>query len=644
MVAITSSPGLHNLCLHLITLTLHLSRHHVISAASPNTFEVVGTTGVSAQQFFVGGINKVYILDKVENNPTKLAGTTKPAWATEYDLRTNTFRTMAVSSNTFCAGGAALGNGSYISVGGNKAVTYGGLDGTNLAAPYYDDDGARSIRLLDPCDDDEKCQWSVNPGGSLLQAKRWYPTVETLEDGSVIIIGGCTDGGYVNDANQNIPTIEYFPSKGQPSGLNILTTSLPANLYTLTWLLPSGNLLLQTNLATEVFDYKNNVEYPLPNMPHAVRTYPASGATAMLPLTPRNNYTATILFCGGTNLQPDQWVLNWNIAAYPADATCVSITPDVSTTWVDEDNLFEGRSMGQFVIMPDGRLWLGNGISKGTAGYGNTSWAIGQSFGNDPIYAPAYYDPLAQKGNRWSRPMGNATVARMYHSVASLLSDGSIFIAGSNPNADYIAPGTPNYPFPTEYRAEKFYPDYYTKPRPKPTGLPKSLSYGGDYFNVSLSAGDLSSSSALSTAIVSVVRVGYSTHAMNMGQRYLQLNTTWSLNGDGSGVLCVSQMPPNVALFPPGPAMMFVVVNGVPSAGVMVMVGTGKIGPQPVGSVTQMPGSLTDWNGSGSSGGADSSKSKARQHSAAQRMKNVNIKQLGLAACVVIGELLLSTY
>ena len=27
----------------------------------------------------------------------------------------------------------------------------------------------------------------------------------------------------------------------------------------------------------------------------------------MLPLTPANNYTATVLFCGGTNLQPDQW-------------------------------------------------------------------------------------------------------------------------------------------------------------------------------------------------------------------------------------------------------------------------------------------------------------------------------------------------
>lgn len=594
---------------------LVISSPTLLASPSPNTFEVVGTTGVSAQQFFVAGVNKIYILDKVENNPTKLAGTNRPAWATEYDIRTNTFRTMDVTTNTFCAGGAVLGNGTWLSVGGNKAVKAGGLDGVNLQGPYYDDDGAKSVRLLDPCDNDTNCQWSVNPGGALLQAKRWYPTVETLEDGSAIIIGGCTDGGYVNDANQNVPTIEYYPSKGPAVGLNFLTTTLPANLYTLTWLLPSGNLFLQTNLATEIFDYKKNVEYPLPNIPHAVRTYPASAATAMLPLTPKNNYTATILFCGGTNLQPDQWVTNWNIAAYPADSSCVKMSPDVSTTWEDEDSLFEGRSMGQFVIMPDGRLWMGNGIAKGTAGYGNTSWALGQSFGADPLFAPAYYDPQAAKGSRWSRPMSNATVPRLYHSVASLLSDGSIMTAGSNPNADYIAPGTAGYPFVTEYRAEKFYPDYYTKSRPKPTGLPTSLSYGGASFDVKLSTSDVGDQSHLQNTLVSVVRTGYSTHAMNMGQRYLQLNNTFTTNSDGSATLHVSQMPPCVACFPPGPAFIFVVVNGVPSNGTMVMVGNGVIGAQTTLPAAPLPGTLASWVSTASSNTTNANNGAKTSHS-----------------------------
>lgn len=252
--------------------------------------------------------------------------------------------------------------------------------------------------------------------------------------------------------------------------------------------------------------------------------------------------------------------------------------------------------MGQFVMMPDGRLWMGNGIAKGTAGYGNTSWALGQSFGSNPLHSPAYYNPNAPKGSRWSRPNANATVSRLYHSVASLLADGSILTAGSNPNADYIAPGTPNYPFPTEYRAEKFYPDYFTRTRPSPSALPKTLSYGGNYFNVSLKSTDLGKqSSALPKTIVSVVRTGYSTHAMNMGQRFLQLNSTYTLNDDGSGILHVSQMPPCVACFPPGPAMMFVVVDGVPSNGVMVMVGNGQIGTQTIAVASDLPGTITDW-------------------------------------------------
>lgn len=39
-----------------------------------------------------------------------------------------------------------------------------------------------------------------------------------------------------------------------------------------------------------------------------------------------------------------------------------------------------------------------------------------------------------------------------------------------------------------------------------------------------------------------------------MGQRLLQLDSTYTGNADGTGVLHVSQMPPNPAIFVPGPA------------------------------------------------------------------------------------------
>lgn len=48
------------------------------SAATPGTFEIVGNSGVSAQQLFLGNSEKVYILDKVQGNAATVSG--HPAW------------------------------------------------------------------------------------------------------------------------------------------------------------------------------------------------------------------------------------------------------------------------------------------------------------------------------------------------------------------------------------------------------------------------------------------------------------------------------------------------------------------------------------------------------------------------------------
>lgn len=45
------------------------------------------------------------MIDKTENNPVAVNG--HPAWAVEYNINTDTYRTMDVVSNTFCAGGTS---------------------------------------------------------------------------------------------------------------------------------------------------------------------------------------------------------------------------------------------------------------------------------------------------------------------------------------------------------------------------------------------------------------------------------------------------------------------------------------------------------------------------------------------------------
>ena len=166
---------------------------------------------------------------------------------------------------------------------------------------------------------------------------------------------------------------------------------------------------------------------------------------------------------------------------------------------------------------------------SGVAGYGNDSWAIGQSYADHPILNPAIYNLSAPGGSQWSRDgLSASAVPRMYHSTATLLPDGegalfrvtrysndctgTVLVAGSNPNPDYVDSGIP---FPTEYRLEKFYPAYFKQRRPLPAGIPNSLRYGGPFFNISLSASDLfEDAENVKRSKVVVMRTGFSTHTM----------------------------------------------------------------------------------------------------------------------------------
>jgi hypothetical protein len=566
---------------------------------------------------FLGTKNKVYVLDKSENNPVTINGKygTHPAWAVEYDIASNNCmhsplvplgvlltsdRTMDVYSNTFCAGGGVLGNGTWVVFGGNQPVTTDGVAVADAGA-YHNTDGGTAIRMINPCDD-ESCEWiqgessyditAQNTGGYLqMTGRRWYPMVEALEDGSLIIIGGDKNGGYVNTAAQDNPTYEFFPPKGdgQAVYLQFLADTLPVNLYALTWLMPSGRLFMQANRASILYDWKKQSTIDLPKMPYATRVYPASAATAMLPLTPANNYNPTILFCGGSN--PPQWgndgTAGYNVTAVPADNTCVRISPDdPNPTYEDDDYMFEGRSMGQFVYLPDGTLWMANGVSMGTAGYGNDKYSVGQSYGQNPVYMPAIYNSSAPLGGRWNRTGLSASPnERMYHSTAILLPDSSILISGSNPNADFT-----NEQWRSRTDVEKWFPWYYNEQRPVLDSPPTTLSYGGASWNVSL--GSITDEATVASAKVVVIRGGFNTHAIGFNQRYLQLDSSYTIDmNSNTSTLHVSQMPGDSGpfIFQPGPAMIFLVVNGVPSEGEFVMIGSGRLGDQPTTTNAALP-------------------------------------------------------
>jgi hypothetical protein len=607
-------------------------------AATAGSFEEVGNTLVSAMMMFMGNNQKVYIIDKAEGNEAKVNG--HPAWGSVWDIDTHESTVMDITTNTFCSSGYHVPNGSFVTFGGNGAAGPGASEGSEVTPgaffatwdqTYQDFDGGQSIRVLNPCTSDDdftsaQCQWFDNPATLAMQRRRWYSTAESLGDGTIVLIGGFQNGGYIlrNVPNNNPHdgaelTYEFHPSNGQtPLEVNFLVKTSGLNAYPLTWLMSSGKMFMQANLSSTLWDYKDNTETALPDMPNGVvRVYPASAATAMLPMTPANNYSQTIIFCGGSDMPEPAWgnftfpfINTWD---YPASKDCQRINPEPadgsSPQYIQDDDLPQGRTMGQFIILPDGKLLVVNGGLNGTAGFSDKGTLLtnenpfGESLASGPVGTPAIYDPEAPAGSRWSSAgLSTSNIARLYHSTALLLPDASVFIAGSNPNLDVNV--SDSIPYPTEYRAEKFYPPYFSaSTRPAPSGVPSKLTYGGDPFDITIPASSYSGTgnAAANSTIVSVVRTGWTTHAMNMGQRYMQLRNTYTVNKDGSIVLHVAQMEPNPNLFQPGPALLFVVVNGTPSNGTYVIIGSGAVEAQSTAAAAQLPANiLSDTNGSAS--------------------------------------------
>jgi len=571
------------------------------AAVVPGGFEIIGESGVSALLVSHSTPNTVYIVDKTEANELQVNG--HAAWATEYDLRTNKIRPMDIRTNTFCAAGVVLGNGTLLNVGGNLAVTTNNTAIQPTAASqeniYGTVDGRRGIRLLDPCDDGN-CEWSDRPARQM-NSPRWYPTTELLEDGTSIIFGGSKDGGYINPDDN--PTYEYFPNRGADIESALLKRTYPLNLYALAWLLPDARLFINSDYENVVFDHVQNQETILPNIPHAFRVYPASGAAWLSPLTSADNYTHQINFCGGLNRTKDDLTNSvwgppaFNALRYAADDSCTSIRPlDETPKWTDFDSLPTGRVMVNAIILPDLTTLLINGAEFGTAGYGARGAApwmnAGSSFADGPLLTPVIFDPKRPVGKQWSSEgLSASTIPRLYHSSAILLQDGSVFVAGSNPNAD-VVPLANKYG--TEYRVEKFYPPYFSSShRPEPVGLPDKLSYGGEPFVIELSKQDLfGDQKNVENIMVTFIRNGYTTHAINFSQRAIKLDFSYELLTNGGARLHVSQLP-SPTIFPPGPALLHVVVDGIPSQGKFVMAGSGELGTQTVLPTTALPANST---------------------------------------------------
>ncbi len=326
-------------------------------------------------------------------------------------------------------------------------------------------------------------------------------------------------------------------------------------MYPFIHLLSTGDLFIFVSKSAEVFNVAENlVVASLPDLIGDYRTYPNGGGSVLLPLFSTNQWAPEIVVCGGGAYQD---------ITSPTDPSCGSIEPfSANPTWALE-SMPEGRGMVEGVLLPDGNvLWL-NGANQGAEGFG---------LATAPTLEALIYNPTKPVGQRFTTG-ASSTIARLYHSVALLLLDGTVMVAGSNPVQQPVLTPVPNQTpsedFITEFRVEVYTPPYLQGNAQRPTNVvlsSQTLAADASAFTITLNA------PAGNTAIaVALYHGGYVTHSLHMNHRMLFLDNNGYVAGATSQTLTVTT-PPNNNIAQPGPYVVYVTCDGVPAIGQFVMV------------------------------------------------------------------------
>ncbi|CZR63858.1 related to glyoxal oxidase precursor [Phialocephala subalpina] len=518
-------------------------------APNGGRFIVVGQSGVPAMHAGLMPNGRVFFLDKLENYTQLKTSDGYYAMSSEYDPATNNVVPLAYSTNAFCSGGTFLADGRVISVGGNAPLTW--LD-PNIG------DGFTAIRYLGRSSSDASLNgqsWS-EPGNKLASA-RWYATAQTMPDGTIFVASGSLNGLNPTVLANNNPTYEILSpgavTRGNNVPLDILVKNQPYYMYPFIHLLSDGTLFIFVSKASQVFNVgSNTIVKELPDLPGDYRTYPNTGGSVLLPLSSKNNWTPDIIICGGGAYQD---------TTSPTDPSCGRIQPLKANAAWEMDSMPEGRGMVEGTLLPDGTvLWL-NGGNRGAQGFG----LMGR-----PTMEALLYNPAKALGQRFTT-LASSTIPRLYHSVALLLLDGTVMVAGSNPVEMPKLQTDAQDPYVTEFRVEQYIPPYLqgelANQRPTNIAIPnKTIQPNGGQFVVSFNVHP----NAQGCTVV-LYHGGFVTHSVHMGHRMLELDFAGWVAGGTTQTLSVTA-PPNHHVAPPGPYVVYVVVDGVPGIGQFVQV------------------------------------------------------------------------
>jgi len=336
---------------------------------------------------------------------------------------------------------------------------------------------------------------------------RFYSTTLTLPDGKLLTMFGSTSKSFE----------VYDPGPGTWSApINVPQPAMSHHqYYPWAYLLPGGKVFIAgPHVPTQRFGWSpagvTNLE-SFATIAGDRSSGGEKGTSVLLPLRPPG-YQPRALIAGG-DFAPAQQTAEWIDLSSPTPTW--QALPDLNVARPQQVNS---------VLLPDGRVLIAGGVD-GTDG--------GPAEIFDPREPDAGWELCA-----------TMDIPRGYHSAAILLADGSVLIGGDKPGQGKSGETTPH---------ERYYPSYFSLPRPQITASPTTVGYGAGFA--------IQTPTPAAIAEVVLLRPGAVTHGFNMSQRLVECELTGT-----TATEVQVQSPPNGDIAPPGPYLLFILTPGrVPS-------------------------------------------------------------------------------
>ena len=467
------------------------------------------------------------------------------------------------SGALFCADQVQLADGRILAAGGSEYYEEPNVPGTNDGSIELE--GIKNSRIFDP----ETNTWNQAAG---MNFGRWYPSMVTLPDGRIFVASGVTKlikPMYPNqpptDSGRNVVHSETYDPQANTWAINGAGGKLDSSgaasgdrslpLFPRLHLLPNGDVYYDGggqvfNPFGQAYDeatwnidavYDPNAlswtNLGIPGIGTPTPGFRGSTFSIALPLAPP--YTKeSFLVAGGTlGTTPGSYVANSFSQINTVDTTKIAGDPSNAVTSTATGNLNNARWYTTGVGLPDGSVFAVSGA--------DTDEVIGPGF-EHAVHQAEIFDPAT---GQWTA-VASESKDRTYHNTAVLLPDGRVLVGGHAPIPTGYGPqGTVPGGFANNSRDPSFEiyrPPYLFKgPRPVIHQVDGPVGYGGAF--------GVDTDQASSITKVLLVRNPALTHLVDGDQRTVELPILARTDGH----LVVAE-PPNSAVAPPGPYMLFI--------------------------------------------------------------------------------------